>query len=84
MDKDLGQLFREARLYGRVRIFTLDSGCYNCSIEFNTISHVKLEACSGYNHLEPEPAVLSAINKAKEIISSMVEMNNKLIGDGNA
>jgi hypothetical protein len=68
---NLSELFREARQYGAVRIVTTSSGLYYCVIEFATISHVTLQAESGWNHPTPEDAVAKSISVAKDIVNSM-------------
>lgn len=78
------QLWDRARLYGLVRLHTLDNGCYHCCITFNTIQHVKLEALSRYNCETPELALQEAISKAVEIINSITKPLNyiKELTDG--
>ena len=78
MRNDLSELWREARQFGRVNIFTADNGTYSCVIRFNTIKHAELQAKSGYNHSEPELAVAAALDKAKEIVGEMTEMTKLL------
>ena len=67
----LSELFKTARLYGRVYIHTCEDGDYSCSIKFNSIEHTKLEAHSGYDCKSPEEAVSKAIEKAIEIVTSL-------------
>lgn len=64
-------LWDKARQYGFVRLSTLEDGTYFCSIKFNTISHVTLEAKSDFNHITPEDALTTAINRAIEIVNSI-------------
>ena len=64
MNKNLGELFSEARKYGQVYLYTHDSGTYSCRIKFNTIKNVMLEAKSGFDHTTPEAAVNAAIERA--------------------
>lgn len=68
------KLFDEARQYGRVNVYTMETGGYHCSIKFNTISHCSLEACSSYGHTDPEAAIKEALAKAKEIVASVSKM----------
>lgn len=78
MENNLSELFRKCREYGRVDLFTSESGFYSCTISFNTISHVELSAKSGYNtHKTPEAACEAALAKAIEIVSSLEkDINN--------
>lgn len=80
---DLGKLWRRARTFGKVKLYTFDDGRYWCTITFNTIAGVLLEAESGNTLEDPESAVAAAISKAEEIIKSLTketEQLTKLIG----
>jgi uncharacterized protein YqfB (UPF0267 family) len=74
MNKNLGELFRDARQYGRVRVSTMNDGDYYCSIEFNTIDHVQLEAKSSFDNKTPEDAVIGAIESAEKILDGVRKM----------
>ena len=87
---NLSELFREARQYGCVYIFTCDSdGTYSCDITFHTIANTKLKAKSGYGHKTPEEAVRAAILVAEKIVDSMAQQPSfcdrvqKLLGNKN-
>ena len=68
---NLGELFRTARQYGRVRIFTLEDGAYHCCIQFNSIKHTALEAKSDFKQPTPEDALRAAIIAAESIVDSV-------------
>lgn len=70
---ELGKLFRKAREFGRVRIYTTSNGLYHCTIEFNSIAHTSLEAKSGFDCVTPEIAVVDAIQTAESIVSSIMQ-----------
>lgn len=72
------KLWEEARLYGRVRLVTLDTGCYYCVIEFSAIDHVKLEATSSFRCQTPSAALIEAIDKAKQVVASLTDATDKL------
>lgn len=74
--KDLGSLFKIARMYGRVNLFTQDNGQYSATIKFDTNRHVQLDASSGFNNSTPEEAVERAIKTAQNIVDDI----NKLSG----
>lgn len=78
---NMGDLFRIARQYGKVNLFTHDDGTYNVNIKFSTIELTSLEARSGFNHMTPEAALEKAIRSAEEIVSSLGKMpERKLLG----
>ena len=74
--KHLGELWQEALQYGRITIYTMESGKNFVTIAFNTIHHVKLEAQSPIVDT-PEEAMTLAIKKAQEIIDSMVDLKHR-------
>lgn len=78
MAEHLGELFRRARGYGAVNIFTGSRGGYHCAINFNTIEHTKLEAMSRHDHDTPEEAVRVAIASAEKIVASVSHMAKKI------
>ncbi|WP_445425209.1 hypothetical protein [Alishewanella sp. HL-SH06] len=68
----LEQLFDEAMKYGRVSLHQCkDDKRFSLTIRFNTIDHVELEACSGFQHTSIKSALLAAIEKAVVIVESM-------------
>jgi len=71
---DLKKLFEVTEKYGRVYVFSSDRvsppACYSCSIEFNTVDHVKLEAKSSHG-LPLECALKQAIEKAVLVVESV-------------
>lgn len=68
----LEQLFDEAMKYGRISIHQCkEDKRFSATIRFNTIDHVELEACSGFNHKTIRSALLAAIEKAVVIVESM-------------
>lgn len=76
------ELFDEARIYGRVVIYTMDDGKYSVDITFNTIKHTQLKATSGFGFNCVEEALKSAINSAKQIVDSVSEIKEKLMIKG--
>lgn len=74
MNPTLEDLFKTAELYGNVRIFsdkkTEPPACYQCTISFNTVKHVELEACSPFRQTL-EGALKQAIEKAVLIVESV-------------
>lgn len=74
----LCDLFKEARSYGRVNLFTNDNGTYSCTIRFNSIVHSELKALSKFDHQTPEEAILAALTVAKEIVKSLSNLNEQL------
>lgn len=66
--KNLGELFREARKYGRVRISTYRDGKYSCSIEFED-DCCSIDAKSTLDEHTPESAVKKALNVMKCIMT---------------
>lgn len=79
MSANLSELFRIARQYGQVDIFTSSStGKYSCYITFNTIEHTELIAKSGNGNETPEEAVEKAIRSAQEIVSSISKMSTAI------
>lgn len=66
----MDELWKIARQYGRVILFTSDSGTYSCDIHFHTIEHTKLEAKSGYGNVTPNEALINAIKSAEKIVLS--------------
>lgn len=76
----LSELFREARKYGTVNIFTSDDGTYSCTIKFNTVKHISLEAKSGWGYKEVEIAITKAIENAKVVVrettNAIATLNN--------
>jgi len=72
--EELSELFRLARRYGLVYIYTSKDGTYSCTIKFNTIDHTELDAKSGFNHNTPEAAVEAAIKTAQKIVESISNM----------
>lgn len=76
--QDLGELFRTAREYGRVRIMTMDDGAYHACIVFDSIEHTKLEANSGFRHSSPEEAMQHAIVAARKIVDSIQKLAKTL------
>jgi len=81
---DLGTLFRTAREYGRVSIYTQSDGTYHCCIEFASIAHTKLEARSDFKQPSPEAAVQMAIDSAEAIVRSVSKTSafRRLLGGG--
>lgn len=67
----LDDLFKTARDYGRVNIFTQEDGTYSAYIKFNTSKNVELEARSGFGHSSPQGALLQAIEAAEKIKEGM-------------
>ena len=63
----LGDLFKEARAFGRIRLSTLRDGTYYAAIEFETLAGTELKAQSTFDEPTPEAAVKAAIAKAKII-----------------
>jgi len=80
--KDLGQLFREARLYGLVSLFSSDTGNYSCTITFNSIEHTELKAKSGFNNVTPEQALCNAILSAKKIVGEVDKIKERILLEG--
>lgn len=78
MSDQLGELFRIARQYGLVYIYTTDKGLYNASITFNTTAHTKLEAKSDFKRESPEDALVQAIEAAQQIVDSIGKMSTSL------
>lgn len=70
----LEELFQTAELYGKVRIYScndkLAPHCYHCSISFNTVRHVELEAKSAFG-LELKEALKQAIEKAVLVVETV-------------
>lgn len=81
MSDNLGELFREARQYGRVRLSTQETGCYYACIEFDTIKHTTLEAKSSFKEKTPDAALKAAIKAAQTIVDSIsnIAKERKLI-----
>jgi len=73
----LGDLWEEARDYGRVSMFTFDDGGYHASIKFHSIQHTELKAESGNGHETPHEALAKAIGVAKEIVGEMEGFTSK-------
>lgn len=67
----LERLFEEAQKYGRIFLHQSDDGTFSCTISFNTIKHIKLDAKSGYKHATIKSAVVAAIKNAVVIVESM-------------
>ena len=61
----LKQLFDIARQLGRVSVMQFDDATFSCTITFETIPGANLAAKSGFNHLEPEDALIIAIEAAR-------------------
>lgn len=70
-DISLERLFEEAQKYGRIFLNQSDDGTFSCTISFNTIKHVELEAKSGYKHATIKSAVVASIKNAVVIVESM-------------
>jgi uncharacterized protein YqfB (UPF0267 family) len=66
-------LWNTARQYGLVRLTTTEDGKYYCCIKFSTIAHVTLEAKSDFDCANPQEALIQAINRAVQIVSSISE-----------
>ena len=63
----LGDLFKEARTFGRATIFSHEDDTYHAKITFQTVAGTELRAESSYREPTPEAAVTAAITKAKII-----------------
>jgi len=66
---ELGELFKEARRFGKIYIHSHDDGTYSCNITANTSKGTSLEFKSGFKNATPEEAVQNAILAAKEFIN---------------
>lgn len=78
-DMHLGELFREAMLYGTPDIYTHSYKKIACTIRFCTmIDNTTLEARSGYNCCTPEEALISAILKAQEYVNSVADLQKSI------
>ena len=77
MDYSMDELWKIARQYGLVNLFTSSNGAYSCAIKFHTIEHTELEAKSGYGNQTPHEALLKAINSAQNIVSSISNLQQK-------
>lgn len=75
---EMGTLWRKAREFGKVSLFTFDDGTYHCTVIFSTIAGVVLEAKSGTGNKEPEDALKKAIAKCHEILDSMAQQVTSL------
>ena len=77
LNLNLSDLWKVARQYGQVNLFTQTNGLYNATIVFDTIDHTSLEARSDYTQETPEAALSMAIGSAKAIVDSL----RKTLGD---
>ena len=71
MSDDLSSLWRIARQYGRVRLFTNADGTYHACIVFSSLEHTALEALSDFKQMSPEAALTMAIRSAQAIVDSV-------------
>lgn len=76
MDK-MGKLWRDARQFGSVNLFTHDNQ-YSCSIKFHTVIGVELEAKSGFGHKEPEDALKAALASCDKIVDGLSQQSEQL------
>lgn len=71
---DLIKLFETAEKYGNVHIYSSKDmsppKCYCCTIKFNTINHVELEAKSQWDQTIEE-SLRQAIKKAVLVVESV-------------
>lgn len=68
---DMKELWREARIYGRACLMTMDDGCYHANIKFNTSQHTELVARSSFKHTDPVEALKEVVQAAKDIANEL-------------
>lgn len=68
---NLSDMWRDARRYGRVNLYTNDDGTYYACIKFDSIAHTQLEARSDFKQVTPENALKMAIASAQAIVESV-------------